>query len=146
MVQVPADGNPLNTTLPVARVQVGWVTVPATGAVGIPATGLITTLADAPEVHPAVLVTVNVYVPGARPLIVVLIPVPVVATAPGDRVMVHVPVAGSPFNTMLPVATTQVGCVMVPVTGAIGIPPAGRITTLADVTEIHPPALVTVKV
>ena len=57
MVQVPA-GKPLNITLPVAKAQVGWVIVPTMGAVGEPGAGLITTLADASEVHPAEFVTV----------------------------------------------------------------------------------------
>jgi hypothetical protein len=30
-VHVPVAGNPLNTTPPVARAQVGWVIVPTTG-------------------------------------------------------------------------------------------------------------------
>jgi hypothetical protein len=34
-VHVPVDGNPFNTTLPVATVHVGWVIVPAVGAVGM---------------------------------------------------------------------------------------------------------------
>ena len=34
IVQLP-DGNPLRTTLPVAREHVGWVMVPTTGAEGI---------------------------------------------------------------------------------------------------------------
>lgn len=33
-VQVPVAGKPLNTTEPVGTVQVGWVGVPAIGAVG----------------------------------------------------------------------------------------------------------------
>lgn len=57
IVQLPA-GNPLNTTLPVASVQVGWVMVPATGAVGVPGCEFINTLAEANEVHPIALVTV----------------------------------------------------------------------------------------
>lgn len=59
--------------------------------------------------------------PGAKPDIVVLIPVPVVVTAPGLRVNVHVPVEGSPLNTTLPVATVQVGWVIVPTVGAAGM-------------------------
>ena len=35
IVHVPAAGNPLNATLPVATVQVGWVTVPTTGTLGV---------------------------------------------------------------------------------------------------------------
>ena len=34
-VQVPEDGNPLSTTLPVATSHVGWVIVPTTGGAGV---------------------------------------------------------------------------------------------------------------
>ena len=34
-VHVPADGNPLKTTLPVDTAHVGWVITPTTGAEGI---------------------------------------------------------------------------------------------------------------
>jgi hypothetical protein len=34
IVQLP-DGRPFKTTLPVAKVQVGWVMVPMTGAAGV---------------------------------------------------------------------------------------------------------------
>ena len=57
IVQFPA-GKPLNTTLPVDTAQVGWVINPGTGAMGVTGCELITTLADATEVHPAALVTV----------------------------------------------------------------------------------------
>jgi hypothetical protein len=50
------------------------------------------------------------------PIIVVLAPAPVIA--PG--LIVQLP-AGNPFNTTLPVATTQVGWVMVPTEGVAGI-------------------------
>ena len=36
-VQVPVAGKLFKTTLPVATLQVGWVTVPTTGAVGVAA-------------------------------------------------------------------------------------------------------------
>jgi len=49
--------------------------------------------------------------------IVVLVPVPVMD--PG--LMVQVPDAGNPFNTTLPVATRQVGWVMVPMDGSAGV-------------------------
>ena len=58
MVQFP-DGKPLNTTLPVGTVQVGWVIVPTTGAVGVAGCALITTFADAKETHPDEFVTVK---------------------------------------------------------------------------------------
>jgi hypothetical protein len=70
---------------------------------------LITTFAEAGEIHPAEFVTVKVYVPAARAGIVILVPEPVVVTLPGLRVIVQVPEAGSPFRTTLPVATEQVG-------------------------------------
>ena len=57
IVQVPA-GKPFRITLPVATVQVGWVMVPTVGAVGVVGCALITTLAEAGEVHPEALVTV----------------------------------------------------------------------------------------
>ena len=46
IVQAPA-GNPLKATLPVGVVQVGWVMVPTTGAVGAPgATFTVNAVAD----------------------------------------------------------------------------------------------------
>jgi len=57
MVQVPEAGKPLKITLPVAIVQVGWVMVPIIGAVCV-GCALMTTLPDAGDVHPDVLVTV----------------------------------------------------------------------------------------
>jgi hypothetical protein len=38
MVQMPDEGNPFNTTLPVDTEQLGWIMVPAIGAVGLPLT------------------------------------------------------------------------------------------------------------
>ena len=40
---------------------------------------------------------------------------------PGVRVSVHVPLAGKPFKTALPVADPQIGCVIVPNVGAVGM-------------------------
>jgi hypothetical protein len=53
-------GKPLNTTLPVATAQVGWVIVPTAGAVGDDGCAVITTLAEAGETQPEELVTVYV--------------------------------------------------------------------------------------
>ena len=69
----------------------------------------MTTLVDATEIHPRLLVTVKVYVPVISPDIVVLVPEPVVVVPPGDLVRVHVPEAGKPFNTTLPEARAQEG-------------------------------------
>ena len=56
MIQLP-EGNPFNTTLPVATVQVGWVMVPIVGIVGVDGCALMTTLSDADEIQPDALVT-----------------------------------------------------------------------------------------
>ena len=67
-----------------------------------------------------------------------LVPVTVVVIAPGERVRVQVPAAGSPFRTTLPVATEQVGWVMVPIIGARGVNGCGSMTTFAEATEVQP--------
>src|SRR5665647_1628569 len=112
IVQLPA-GKPFNTTVPVADAQVGCVMVPTTGAVGVAGCAFMTTLPDAGEVHPTELVTVKLYVFAAKPDIVVLEVDPIIP--PG--LIVQLP-EGNPLNTTLPVANAQVGCVMVPTTGA----------------------------
>jgi hypothetical protein len=122
------------------------VIVPTIGGVGVVGWAFITILADDAEVHPAALVTVNEYELAVRPDTVVLIPVPEVVVPPGDLVKVHVPVAGRPFKTMLPVAIEHVGCVIIPAVGGVGEPGATLINTLADATEIHASAFVTVNV
>jgi hypothetical protein len=115
IVQLP-EGNPLNITLPVATAQVGWVIVPTEGVNGVMGWEVITTLAEADEVHPTELVTVKLYVPVASPEIVVLAVDP--AMPPGF--MVQLP-EGNPLNTTLPVATAQVGWVIIPTEGAEGV-------------------------
>lgn len=52
---------------------------------------------------------------------VVLEPVPVVVVPPGLRVSVHVPLEGNPLRNALPVASLQVGWVMLPTWGAEGV-------------------------
>ena len=76
---------------------------------------MITTGADAAEVHPFELVTVNVCEPAARPVTVNVEDVPV--WPPGLTVQFP---AGNPSRITLPVAVEQVGCVMVPMPGAAG--------------------------
>ena len=68
-------------------------------------------------------------------------PVPVMA--PG--LIVQFP-AGNPFKTTLPVATAQVGWVMTPTMGADGVAGCALITMAGVGKEVHPIALVTVKV
>lgn len=53
IVQVPLEGRPFNTTLPVvAEQEAGCVIVPTRGAVGATGAGLITISADACDTHP----------------------------------------------------------------------------------------------
>ena len=60
-VHAPLDGKPLNDTLPVATVHVGWVTVLKVGALGVVGCALIVAdVTEDPEVHPNEFVTVNV--------------------------------------------------------------------------------------
>lgn len=59
-VQVPVDGKLLKTTLPVAKLQLGEMMVSTVGAVGVVGCVLISTLTDAPELHPAAFLTKKV--------------------------------------------------------------------------------------
>ena len=74
------------------------------------------------------------------------VPVPSVVTPPGFRVSVHVPDEGNPLRATLPVATRQVGWVIVPTTGAEGVGGCELIAVLAEEREVHPNELVSVKV
>jgi hypothetical protein len=120
------------------------VIVPIDGAVGTGGCGLITTFSDGGDMHPVELVTVKVKVPVGIVEIVTLVPLPVLVTAPGILVTVQEPV-GRSLKTTLPVDIAHVGCVMVPITGAVGDDGWGLITTLAEDTDVQPAALVTVK-
>jgi hypothetical protein len=134
------EGKLFNTTLPVATVHVGWVIVPTDGGAGVAGCILITTFADGADVHPTELVTVKLYVFGDSPEIVVLVPEPEIE--PG--LIVQLP-DGRLLSTTLPVATEQVGCVIVPTPGAAGVTGWAGITTSSEVGETHPAALVTIK-
>ena len=60
MIHVPVAGSPFNTTLPNVDIhEEGCVTVPIIGGVGAAGAGLITTLADSTDIHPASLVTLK---------------------------------------------------------------------------------------
>jgi len=131
-VQLPVAGNPVSVTLPVEMEQVGCVGVPVIGAAGVPGAGLIITFPDTGDVHPAALVTVNVYVPAGIPEIVVEVPDPVVVTPPGFWVSVQLPAAGNPVSVTLPVARSHVGAVIGPTCGATGAPGAAGITTFSE--------------
>ena len=60
MVHVPEAGNPPSATEPVGVEQVGCVTTPRIGLVGVVGAALIVTEAVAVEVQPPALVTVKV--------------------------------------------------------------------------------------
>jgi hypothetical protein len=145
-VHVPVEGSPINKTLPVAIAHVGWVIVLMVGTCGVCGWASITIFSEAAEMQPEEFVTVKVYVPGESPVTVKPVPVPVEVTPPGERVRVHVPEEGKPASNTLPVATAHVGWVYVPADGAAGLACCALITTLAEVKEIQPDALVTVKV
>jgi hypothetical protein len=138
IVQLPA-GKLLRITLPVDRAQVGCVIVPTAGAEGAAGTASITISAEATEVQPEALVTVKLYVPVMSPEIVVVAPVPVIF--PG--LIVHVPV-GNPVSITVPVATAQVGWVIVPTAGAAGVTGWVLITISGEAGEVQPAAFVTV--
>ncbi len=74
------------------------------------------------DVHPLEFVTVKVYVPAVSPVTVPVVPDEPDGSEPeGIPVTDQVPVEGNPLNATLPVATVQVGWVIVPVTGAVGV-------------------------
>ena len=59
-VHVPLEGKPFKITLPVEMLQVGCVVVPTEGAVGALGAALMTTFAEAEEVHPTAFITEKV--------------------------------------------------------------------------------------
>jgi hypothetical protein len=80
------------------------------------------------------------------PDIVVVVPVPEAVMPEGVLVIVHVPVEGKPDNATLPVETTQLGGVLVPTTGAVGVMGWVFIDTLTDADEVQFDEFVTVNV
>ena len=115
--------------------------VPITGIVGVAGWAGITTLAEVADVHPEELVTVKLYVPDERAEIVAKFPEPLIP--PGF--IVHVPTKGNPFKMTLPVESMHVGGVIIPIVGAEGVAGCALIITFAEDDEMHPEALVTVK-
>lgn len=96
--------------------------------------------------HPEAFVTVYVKVPAGTLGTVVVPPVPVLLTPLGFLVSVHVPVSGNPLRATVPVEVKHVGCVIIPITGAVGVAGCAFIVIAADEGEVHPAELVTVKV
>jgi hypothetical protein len=73
---------PVIWKLPVATVHVGCVTTPIVGALGVLGCALTKIVADAAEIHPAVFLTVKVYVLAFA----VTNPVAEILTTPGVKV------------------------------------------------------------
>ena len=72
---------------------------------------------------------------------------PAEVVPPGVLVNVQIPVAGKPLNTTLPVAKVQVGCVIAPTIGAVGMVGCALTTAFADDKDVQPVVkLVTLKV
>jgi hypothetical protein len=113
ITQLPA-GNPFKITEPEGEVQVGCVIVPTIGTAGVVGCVFINTDDVGMEEHPVALVTIKLYVPLVRLAIIVLLPDPEIL--PG--LIVQLPV-GKPLNTTEPVATVQLGCVIVPKAGVV---------------------------
>ena len=60
MIHIPVAGKPISITLPVVAIhEAGCETVPTIGAVGAAGAGLMITLADSADIHPASLVTLK---------------------------------------------------------------------------------------
>ena len=64
----------------------------------------------------------------------------------GEPVIVHVPLDGKPLNATLPVATVHVGCVIVPIVGAVGTVGAAFTIAFPDAGEGQPATVKTVNV
>jgi hypothetical protein len=137
------DGKPLRVTL-AGVVQVGCIGPTTEGAVGALGTGFIVTVKELNDVQPSAFITENVYTPVAKPEIVRLVPVPVVVTLSGLRINVHEPVAGKPLRMTLPVGVLHVGCVIVPIKGAVAGVGVGKIVKLVEAGDVQPKSLVTV--
>jgi hypothetical protein len=109
----------------------------AIGATGVAGCVSIVTLDEFEDIHPLASVTVKVYIPEFNPEMVVLIPVEVKFTFPGNLVIVQLP-EGNPLNVTLPVATEQVGCIIMPTIGAV-TDGAAFITTFDEADELQIP-------
>lgn len=74
----------------------------------------------------------------------VVVPEPV-ALPDGEPVIVQAP-DGKPLRAIVPVGVGQVGCVIVPIVGALGTFGAAVKIAFAEAVEVQPSAFVTVNV
>jgi len=136
-VQVPVVGNPLSVTLPEDITHVGWVIAIMIGAEGAPGPVLIVTPVEEGDEQPSEFITVKKYVPGGTEEMVAELPVPGCLTLSGERTTVHEPGDGNPERITVPVGTAQVGCVIVPITGADGLGGGELMVTLSEEREVQ---------
>lgn len=106
---------------------------------------MITAWPEAPDVQPSEFVTVNVYVAGDRSETVIVVPLLWMVLPPGVIVNTQDPDEGSPLRSTIPVRTSHVGCVIVPITGAPGAAGGLLKVTSAEFPEVQPPEFVTVQ-
>jgi hypothetical protein len=83
-------------------------------------------------------VTVKVYAPAESPEKVVVDPLPEDIVPIGLEVMIQLSVGGNPLRATLPELEVHDGCVINPITGAVGT--AVMTTLVVAVTTPHPPA------
>ena len=81
-----------------------------------------------------------------NPLKVASVPVPLIVLEPTDSVTVQVPEFGKPVSATEPVDTEQVGWVIVPMPGWVGVEGCAPMTAPTEDAEVQPPELVTVNV
>jgi len=108
---------------------------------GVAGWALITAFSEDVDVHPLALVTVNVYVLFAgKPLKLPVVPDPVIVVEPIDSVTVQASDDGNPLRATVAVAVPQVGCVIIPTTGADMV--AATLTVTANLLgDSHPPSV-----
>ena len=72
-----------------------------------------------------------------KPVNVAVVVLPAIVAPPGLAVTVQL-LAGRLLSATLAVASAQVGCVMMPITGAAGVTGCAFNTALADATDVQP--------
>lgn len=109
---------------------------------GVVGCGLIKAGNDDEEIQPLLSVTVNMYeTPEGNPVKLPVVPDEFNVRPPGELVTVQVPIEGSPLNATVPVDIKQVGWVIVPITGGVGV--YKLMAALLEKTEVHPAEFVT---
>lgn len=142
-VHIPDEGKPLNSTLPVETVQVGWIIESIVGADGAPgATLTVKVVAD--EIQPSTVVVTS-YFPAVNPVNcpVALLCDPTTGSVPVTVYETPTPLAGEVI-VIIPVGMLQDGCVVTEAVGADGVAGGALITILVEDGDIQVEAFVTV--